>query len=75
MAMLGVSRLDQIRNEEIRRREERVTDIAQRVAKLEPARSYCHFSRWTLGSQGAETAAPHWSTPNDVDRRPQARRR
>ncbi|CAH2210916.1 jg7571 [Pararge aegeria aegeria] len=32
-AMLGVSLRDQIRNEEIRRRT-RVTDIAQRVAKL-----------------------------------------
>ncbi|CAH2246337.1 jg2221 [Pararge aegeria aegeria] len=32
-AMLGISLRDQIRNEEIRRRT-RVTDIAQRVAKL-----------------------------------------
>ncbi|CAH2235721.1 jg1537 [Pararge aegeria aegeria] len=32
-AMLGVSLRDQIRNEEIRRKT-RVTDIAQRVAKL-----------------------------------------
>ncbi|CAH2241463.1 jg15660 [Pararge aegeria aegeria] len=32
-SMLGVSLLDQIRNEEIRRRT-RVTNIAQRVAKL-----------------------------------------
>ncbi|CAH2262742.1 jg14966 [Pararge aegeria aegeria] len=32
-AMLGVSLRDQVRNEEIRRRT-RVTDIAQRIAKL-----------------------------------------
>ncbi|CAH2241791.1 jg16353 [Pararge aegeria aegeria] len=62
--MLGVSLRDQIRNVEIRRRTE-VTDIAQRVTKLrwQWARHIvrtCSEKGWTLGSQGAEMAAPHW---------------
>ncbi|CAH2267138.1 jg2876 [Pararge aegeria aegeria] len=49
-AMLGVSLRDQIRNEEIRRRT-RVTDIAQRVAKLK--RQWAgHIARRTDGCWG-----------------------
>ncbi|CAH2243962.1 jg16802 [Pararge aegeria aegeria] len=47
-AMLEVSLRDQIRNEEIRRRT-RVTDIAQRVAKLK-WKSSGHIARGTDGS-------------------------
>ncbi|CAH2259301.1 jg10040 [Pararge aegeria aegeria] len=48
-AMLGVSLRDQIRNEEIRRRT-RVTDIAQRVAKL----------KWQLAGQIARRTDERW---------------
>ncbi|CAH2207810.1 jg276 [Pararge aegeria aegeria] len=51
-AMLGVYLRDQIRNEEIRTRI-RVTDIAQRVAKLKRKRAR-HIVRRTLGFQGAK---------------------
>ncbi|CAH2235766.1 jg7624 [Pararge aegeria aegeria] len=49
-AMLGVSLRDQIRNEEIRRRT-RITDMAQRVAKL---KGQCagHKARRTDGRWG-----------------------
>ncbi|CAH2251132.1 jg11818 [Pararge aegeria aegeria] len=47
-AMLGVSLRDQIRNEEIRRRT-RVTDIAQRVARLKWQWAG-HIARKTDGS-------------------------
>ncbi|CAH2228331.1 jg1561 [Pararge aegeria aegeria] len=49
-AMLGVSLRDQIRNEEIRRRT-RVTDIAQRIAKLE-LQWAGHIARRTDGRWG-----------------------
>ncbi|CAH2217048.1 jg26090 [Pararge aegeria aegeria] len=49
-AMLGVSLRDQIRNEEIRRRT-RVTDIAQRVAKLKWQWAG-HIARRTDGRSG-----------------------
>ncbi|CAH2219636.1 jg23931, partial [Pararge aegeria aegeria] len=49
-AMLGVSLRDHTRNEEIRRRT-RVTDIAQRVAKLKwQSGTHSSENRWTLGS-------------------------
>ncbi|CAH2210275.1 jg3087 [Pararge aegeria aegeria] len=51
-AMLGVSLRDKIRNVEIRSRT-RVTDIAQRVAKL---KWQWGIEGWTLGSQGAGMA-------------------
>ncbi|CAH2239880.1 jg4565 [Pararge aegeria aegeria] len=50
-AMLGVSLRDQIRNEEIRRRT-RVTDIAQRVAKLK-WKWAGHIARRTDGRWGS----------------------
>ncbi|CAH2240383.1 jg26422 [Pararge aegeria aegeria] len=53
-AMLGVSLRDQIRNEEFRRRT-RVTDIAQRVAKL-PLRQWAgHIARRTDGRTGCNS--------------------
>ncbi|CAH2244007.1 jg2517 [Pararge aegeria aegeria] len=51
-AMLGVSLRDQIRNEEIRRRT-RVTDIAQRVAKLK-WKWAGHIARRTDGRWGSK---------------------
>ncbi|CAH2234105.1 jg1184 [Pararge aegeria aegeria] len=71
-AMLGVSLRDQIRNVEIRRRT-RVTDIAQRVAKLKwqwaghilvVRRKY---GRW--GPKVLEWQPRAWSAPNELDRR------
>ncbi|CAH2243649.1 jg26124 [Pararge aegeria aegeria] len=50
--MLGVSLRDQIRNEEIRRRT-RVTDIAQRVAKLK-WKWAGHIARRTDGRWGSK---------------------
>ncbi|CAH2217914.1 jg23849, partial [Pararge aegeria aegeria] len=58
---------DQIINEEIRRRT-RVTNVAQRVAKLTGG-SQSSENQWLLGFQGAGMATPHrntknsWSTP------------
>ncbi|CAH2211570.1 jg27617 [Pararge aegeria aegeria] len=48
-AMLGVSLCDQIRNEEIRRRT-RVTDIAQRVAKLKWQWAHSSENRLDVGA-------------------------
>ncbi|CAH2269230.1 jg1750 [Pararge aegeria aegeria] len=58
-AMLGVSLRDQIRNEEIRRRT-RVTDIAQRVAKLNWA---WHIARRTDGRWGLKVL--EWRSRTD----------
>ncbi|CAH2244235.1 jg20179 [Pararge aegeria aegeria] len=69
--MLRVSLRDQIRNEEIRRIT-RVTDIAQRVAKLKWQWAG-HIARRTDGRWGPK-ADRSWSNPNEVDRRHQARR-
>ncbi|CAH2265005.1 jg25134 [Pararge aegeria aegeria] len=55
--MLGVSLRDQIRIVVIRRRT-RITDIAQRVAKLKwQLAGLIVRSGWTLETQGAEMAA------------------
>ncbi|CAH2216333.1 jg18744 [Pararge aegeria aegeria] len=61
-AMLGVSLRDQIRNEEIRRRT-RVTDIAQRVAKLKKLKWQWagHIARRTEGRWGLKGV--EWRPP------------
>ncbi|CAH2237951.1 jg4645 [Pararge aegeria aegeria] len=83
--MLGVSLRDQIRNEEIRRRT-KVTDIAQRVAKLKWQWAG-HIARRADGSWGSKvlewqprtgkssvSRPPTRLTPNQVDRRHQPSR-
>ncbi|CAH2251669.1 jg2315 [Pararge aegeria aegeria] len=54
-----------LRNEEIRSRT-RVTDIAQRVAKLKWKWAGHIENRWTLGFQGVEMATPHRRKRPDV---------
>ncbi|CAH2233008.1 jg697 [Pararge aegeria aegeria] len=52
-AMLGVSLRDRISNLEIRSSASRETEVAL-------GRAHSSEKGWTLGSQGAEMAAPNW---------------
>ncbi|CAH2248142.1 jg17928 [Pararge aegeria aegeria] len=57
-AILGVSLPDQIRNVEIRRKISYRHSSSNREAEV--AMGGVHSKGWTLGSQGAGMAAPHW---------------
>ncbi|CAH2256264.1 jg22622 [Pararge aegeria aegeria] len=68
--MLGVSLRDRIRNEDFRRRT-RVTEIAQRVAKLK-WKWAGHIARRTDGRWGSKVL--EWRPRKEVDRRHQTSR-